>query len=359
MSDYWRKRQAEHIKMAMDTAEDSAIEIAKLYQKASFYLNEQIQGVFDKYRGRHGLSTVEAKELLNSVVDDLTYDKMLVKLRAGAKSEERKKLLKILEAPAYSYRINRFQEAQSLLDLMMVGIFKQEKEISTLNYIDVAYNAYFNSIYNIQDKTGINFSFGNIDSELTQKLLKSKWSGKNYSNRIWDNTQAVANSIKEEMLMGILTGKTEKQMADTINERFNVGAYNAKRLISTESDFISNALDMEAYREADIEIVRFCAVHDMKTSKICQRHDRTTIPLNKAIQGVNIPPMHPNCRSSIEPVISKAIEAKMKRRVRDPVTGKDKIISANQNYQEWLRKLQKEHGKDTIEMFRKKVLQKN
>ena len=58
MSDYWRKRQAEHIKMAMDTAEDSAIEIAKLYQKASFYLNEQIQGVFDKYRGRHGLSTV-------------------------------------------------------------------------------------------------------------------------------------------------------------------------------------------------------------------------------------------------------------------------------------------------------------
>ncbi len=49
----------------------------------------------------------------------------------------------------------------------------------------------------------------------------------------------------------------------------------------------------------------------------------------------------------------------MKRRVRDPVTGKDKIISANQNYQEWLRKLQKEHGKDTIEMFRKKVLQKN
>ena len=28
-----------------------------------FYLNEQIQGVFDKYRGRHGLSTVEGKRI--------------------------------------------------------------------------------------------------------------------------------------------------------------------------------------------------------------------------------------------------------------------------------------------------------
>lgn len=359
MSDYWRKRQAEHIQMAMDTAEDSAAEIAKLYQKASFYLNEQMQGIFDKYKAKHGLSDVEAKSLLNSITDDLTYEKMLTRLRTGVKSEERKKLLKTLEAPAYSYRINRFQEAQSLLDSMMVGIFKQEKEISTLNYIDVAYNAYFNSIYNIQNKTGINFSFGNIDSEVTQKLLKSKWSGKNYSERIWNNTQAVANSVKEEMLMGILTGKTEKQMADTISERFNVGAYNAKRLISTESDFISNALDMEAYREADIEIVRFCAVHDMKTSKICQRHDRTTIPLNKAIHGVNIPPMHPNCRSSIEPVINKAIEAKMKRRVRDPITGKDKIVSANQNYQEWLRKYQKEHGIETLEKFKERIMNKN
>lgn len=110
-------------------------------------------------------------------------------------------------------------------------------------------------------------------------------------------------------------------MADTIMEKFAAGAYNSRRLICTESDFISNALDMEAYREANIDMVRFCAVHDMKTSPICQRHDRSTVPLDKAVQGVNVPSLHPNCSSSTEPVINKAIEAKMKRRVRDPITG--------------------------------------
>lgn len=356
MSDYWRKRQAKHIQRSMDIAETSGNELSKLYQKSCYYFNEQIQDVFDKYRKKHGLSETEAKALLNDLADPTSYDQMLKRLKAGAMGEERKELLKELEAPAYRHRINKLQESQKNLDVMMREVYKREKEVNTLTYIDVAYDAYFNSIYNLHNRTGIAFTFENIDPELTNKLLKSKWSGKNYSERIWDNTQNLANSVKEEMLLGVLTGKSEKEMADTIMEKFAAGAYNSRRLICTESDFISNALDMEAYREADIDMVRFCAVHDMKTSPICQRHDRSTVPLDKAVQGVNVPPLHPNCRSSTEPVINKAIEAKMKRRVRDPITGRDKIVSANQNYQEWLRNQQKEHGKDTVETFRKKVL---
>lgn len=356
MSDYWRKRQAEHIQRSMNIAEASGNELSKLYQKSCYYINEQIQGVFDKYRKKHSLSETEAKALLNDLADPTSYDQMLKRLKAGAMGEERKELLKELEAPAYRHRINKLQESQKNLDVMMREVYKREKEVNTLTYIDVAYDAYFNSIYNLQNRTGIAFSFENIDPELTNKLLKSKWSGKNYSERIWNNTQNLANSVKEEMLMGVLTGKSEKQMTDTIMEKFAGGAYNSRRLICTESAFISNSLDLEAYQEADIDMVRFCAVHDVKTSPICQRHDCSIISLAEAIMGVNIPPLHPHCRSTAEPVINKTIEAKMKRRVRDPISGKDKIVSANQNYQEWLRNQQKEHGKDTVETFRKKVL---
>ena len=262
MSNYWRNRQAEHIQRAMEIAEASSQELAKLYQKSCYYFNEQIQGVFDKYRKKHSLSEAEAKALLNDLTDPTSYDQMLKRLKAGAKGEERKELLKELEAPAYRYRINKLQDSQKNLDVMMREVYKREKEVNTLTYIDVAYDSYFNSIYNLHERTSIAFSFENIDPEVTDKLLNSKWSGKNYSERIWDNTQNLADSVKEEMLMGVLTGKSEKQMADTIVEKFAVGAYNSRRLICTESDFISNALDMEAYREADIEMVRFCAVHD-------------------------------------------------------------------------------------------------
>lgn len=357
-SNYWRKRQADHIQNSIETAVRSSEELSKLYQKSCFYFNEHISGIFEKYKTKYGLSQAEAKNLLNSLKDPTSYDEMLSKLKSS-KGNERKELLKELEAPAYRYRINKFQEAQRQLDSLMNNVYKQEKEINTLTYIDVAYNAYYDSIYSLQQRTGIAFNFDTIDPELVDKLLSSKWSGKNYSERIWNNTQQVADSIKEEMLMGALTGKTEKEMIATITERFAVGLYSARRLIYTESDFISNALDLEAYKEAGVTKVRFCAVHDLKTSKICQEHDRKIVEISKAVQGKNVPPMHPNCRSTTEPVINEKVEAKMKRRVRDPATGKDKIVSANQNYQEWLRKQQKEHGIETLEKLKKRIVNKN
>lgn len=353
-SNYWRKRQADHIQNSIETAVRSSEELSKLYQKSCFYFNEHISGIFEKYKTKYGLSQAEAKNLLNSLKDPTSYDEMLSKLKSS-KGNERKELLKELEAPAYRYRINKFQEAQRQLDSLMNNVYKQEKEINTLTYIDVAYNAYYDSIYSLQQRTGIAFNFDTIDPELVDKLLNSKWSGKNYSERIWNNTQQVADSVKEEMLMGALTGKTEKEMIATITERFAVGLYSARRLIYTESDFISNALDLEAYKEAGVTKVRFCAVHDLKTSKICQEHDRKIVEISKAVQGKNVPPMHPNCRSTTEPVINEEVEAKMKRRVRDSATGNDKIVSANQTYDEWLADQQKEHGIDTIDTLTKKV----
>lgn len=112
---------------------------------------------------------------------------------------------------------------------------------------------------------------------------------------------------------------------------------------------------MAAYKEADVEKVRFCAVHDMKTSKICQQHDRKVIDIDKAVQGVNVPPMHPNCRSTIEPVIDKVIEAKMKRRTRNSVTGKEEIVNANETYEQWLKRIQKDNGIETVDMLQKKL----
>ena len=141
MSNYWRNRQAEHIQRAMEIAEASSQELAKLYQKSCYYFNEQIQGVFDKYRKKHSLSEAEAKALLNDLTDPTSYDQMLKRLKAGAKGEERKELLKELEAPAYRYRINKLQDSQKNLDVMMREVYKREKEVNTLTYICLLYTS--------------------------------------------------------------------------------------------------------------------------------------------------------------------------------------------------------------------------
>ena len=354
MNDYWKKRQKKKLFNILKNADITADYVAKIYQKASLYLNQKIQGIFDKYRAKNGLSIQEAKSLLNSLKQGHDYDELLQKLRSGVSSKERKELLKKLDAPAYAYRIKMLQEAQNDIDLLMNNIYNQEKEISTLSYIKSAYDGYYKDVFNIQKDVNIAYQFNKLNPNEVNAFIKSRWSGKNYSERIWNNTQALADSLKDEMMIGVLTGKTEKEMADTITEKFQVGAYQSRRLIRTEVAAVASFIDQEAFEDAGIEFEMFIAVHDGKTSKICQKHDRSVVEVGKGIVGQNIPPMHPNCRSVMIPYF-EGITENMKKRQRNPITGEDEIINVNETYDQWLKRQQKDYGVDTVDTYMKKT----
>ncbi len=59
--------------------------------------------------------------------------------------------------------------------------------------------------------------------------------------------------------------------------------------------------------------------------------------LKKRQVGENYPPMHPNCRSKTRAYMGEEIEKTLKRRARNPVTGKNEIIG-NMSYKEWAEK---------------------
>ncbi len=351
---YWKKRQEETIQEILKEADVSADYIAEIYHKSALYTQNKIKGIFDKYRLKHGLSITEAKALLESLENPHDLDEMLKRLRNGIKSDERKELLKRLEAPAYRYRINRFVDMQHQTDELMKYVYDVEKEISTKSYINAAYNTYYRDVFNIQKDVGVAYRFNNLDSKLVEQMLRSKWSGENYSSRIWGNTQDLTNTLKDEMVLGILTNKTEKEMMDTIIERFSIGAYKARRLIVTESAAISSFADQLAFEDAGIETEMFIAVHDGKTSMVCQKHDRSIVEVGKGEVGRNIPPLHPNCRSKMIPYI-EGITDDMKVRQRDPITGRDEVVKVGETYDQWLKRQQETHGVDTVDKFRKKV----
>lgn len=355
---YWEDRQSETLDAILANAEISADEIADIYAKSSFVINEKIQGIFDRYRAKYDLSIQEATELLNHLEDSASFDEML-NILGSSKGDEKRELLKKLEAPAYRYRINRFQELQKAIDDMMANIYSQEKDISTAHYIDTAHESYYRTTYNLQHDIGYEYDFASVDSKKVDKLLKNRWSGANYSERIWNNTQTLADELKENLLLGMLTGMSEREMRDRLTERFQVSNFKARRLIETESAYISTMMDMEAYKEADVDTLRFIAIHDFKTSKICRSLDCTYVKLNEAVAGKNVPPMHPHCRSRTEPVIDEEFDKNMKRRVKDPITGEYKIVQGHETYDQWYERTVKEQGKDTVETLEKKIKNKH
>ena len=136
--------------------------------------------------------------------------------------------------------------------------------------------------------------------------------------------------------------------------KFAVGAFQARRLIQTESAAMSAFADQLAYEDAGIEKEMFIAVHDSRTSKICQQHDRSIVEISKAQVGVNVPPLRPNCRSHMIAYIEGITDA-MKKRQRNPITGRDEVVDLKEDYNQWLKRQQEEHGVDTVDTFIKKT----
>lgn len=352
-SDYWKRRQVQDAFNVYQKAEDVADQISKLYQRVSRYLSIQADDIFEKYQSKHGLSEREARHLINTLQDKASLEELLQKIRNGDKDAPKRELLTRLEAPAYQARLERLRQLQNQLDLVMRNVCQQERKLNTSWYTDLANESYYRSIYNIQQRADAAFSFGHVSANTIDKVINSRWSGKNYSERIWRNTQALAQNLKEELLINLVTGRTNREAASVIANKFGQGASNARRLVRTESSYVSGELNFKAYKECDIEEYQFLATLDLKTSLICRKLDGRIFLVKDRKVGVNCNPMHPWCRSTTISVVDRALIDKMQRSAIDPSTGKHIKVPRSMTYQQWYDKFVK--GKPEVELEEKKI----
>ena len=329
---YWENRQAQIMYEQMEDAEKVARELADIYAKATRELNYQIGEIFDRFTDKHNLTEAEARRLLGmkrNTADIATLREAL------ANDPKNAALLAELESPAYRARIERLENLQTEIDRMMQEIYGQEKMITSEHYANVFHNSYYRNIYEIQRAAGFQFSFSAVDPYMLNQMLAMEWAGSNYSKRIWNNTETLAKELKEQLIMGYLTGKPEADMAAEIANKFAVANYKARRIVRTESNFQSAQAQLSSYEDADIEKYMIVATLDLKTSEICREMDGKIFARKDAKAGVNINPFHPFCRTTNVAVFDDDDLSTLKRRTRDPVTGERKLIPADTNYKKW------------------------
>ena len=319
----------------MEDAEKTAKEIADLYAKATREINYQIGEIFDRFVDKHDLSEEEAKRLLGMLRDPADIQSLMDRLKADPKNAE---LLAELESPAYRARIERLENLQTEIDRMMQDVYNQEKVVSSEHYANVFNNAYYRNIYEIQRAAGFQFSFSTVDFATLNQMLAMEFLGSNYSKRIWKNTDALAKDVKEQLILGFLTGKTESDMAAEIANKYATGSYAARRLIRTESNFQATQGQKLAYEDADLELYQIVATLDLRTSEICREMDGKVFPVEKMQSGENAPPFHPFCRTTTVAYFEDDDLAALKRRARNPLTGENELVPADTTYAKWYEK---------------------
>lgn len=334
--EYWELRKAEMMHAQIERADVAFDEISMLYDDAKKHIKKNIKGIFNKFKKEYGLTKREAEQvikLMNGKTNKLIPALALLPLTPRVEA-----VINELSSAAYISRINRLQKLLDEIDNVQRYIARHEVNKTTALYKEIAKNAYYGNLHQIQTQTGIGFSFSELDEDLVEKLLNVPWNNKNYKDKVWENATELSNTLKEEITQAVLTGKTEKEITDIIVEKFDVSEFKAKRLVRTETAYVNNEMEALSYIESDIEKYRFVAVLDNRTSHVCREHDYKVYEVKKRQVGVNFPPLHPFCRSTTIAVFEDEDLSKLSRRARDPETGENIIIPGDMSYKDWYEK---------------------
>lgn len=335
---YWENRAAWDMYHRMEDAEQTADLLAKVYRNASMLITNKAKDIFEKYMTKHGLSETQAWNLLNTMQGQTSLEELLNALRNKDSDKTKQELFRELEAPAYRARMERLKDLLQQVDTIMQETYQQEQLFDTSFFQNLCEDVYYRSIYNVQKQTGLGFSFSNISKKQVEQVLSMNWSGRHYSQRIWKNTQDLSRTLKQELLVSLLTGRTDRETSEVIMNRCGAGAMQARRLVRTESCFLSGELTARSYEECGIEKYRYLATLDLRTSKICRELDGKIFSMKDRKAGKNYPPMHPWCRSTTISVIDEDELKNMKRRAYNPKTGRTETVPANMTYDQWYKK---------------------
>ncbi|HAT4312912.1 TPA: hypothetical protein I9097_000143 [Clostridium perfringens] len=355
---YWEQRANSRMASYHKNSDETIFRINKAYDKAIADINSDIKKIFNKYAIEYKLSKTEARQLLNSYIHAKDLKSIRDKIKYIQDEDLKKYLMAQLNYSPYKARITRLEALKESIYINTKLLSQEEFKLSTSDYIDNMNEAYYRNIFDIQKGIGLGFTFSEMPIDFIEEVLRNKWSGENYSKRIWNNSDVLADRLEEVIRSGLMSGKSSKRMAKELDDLSSYGKFASERLIRTETTYVTNMAEIESYKECNIKKCVFLATLDLRTSKICRSMDGKVLIVGKAKPGVNLPPLHPFCRSTTIAYLGKGTLETLQRRARDPVTGKNYIIN-NMNYNEWYDKfVVKKYGQDKTETLEKMIKNK-
>ena len=258
MSNYWSERLADSQK--------------RLTDKNIAAINKQLR----KYYG----SSMER------VIRDFerTYDKLLLSVEEGREP-----------TPADLYRLDRYWQMQAQLryELQRLG----DRQILALSKIFET--NFFEIYYSIGIEGAV--AFTTIDKAAAIQMINSVWcaDGKNWSQRIWDNTNKLQQALNDKLIDCVVTGKKTTELKKVLQEQFGVSYSRADALVRTEMAHIQTQAAKQRYADYGLQEIEIWVDEDERTCPVCSKLEGKKYPVNAEVPL----PAHPRCRCSVIPVI--------------------------------------------------------
>ena len=144
-------------------------------------------------------------------------------------------------------------------------------------------------------------AFTTLDDAAVQQIINSVWcaDGKSWSQRLWNNTALLQQTLDEQLIHCVVAGKKTTQLKELLQDRFNVSYGRTDALVRTEIAHIQTEAAKQRYTDYGIQQVEVWSDFDERRCDVCGKLHKKKYPV-----GAQVPiPAHTNCRCCIVPVV--------------------------------------------------------
>lgn len=195
--------------------------------------------------------------------------------------------------PADLYKLDKYWQMQGQLQQELQKLGDKTHKLMSEKFIEQYQNIY----ESVALKDGA--MFNTIDEATANQMINQIWcaDGKNWSERIWTNTDKLQQALNDNLIHCVVSGKTTSELNRMLQQDFKASFSRADTIIRTEMARIQTQSALERYKSYGIQQVEILA--DDAGCTHCEKLHKTKYFVNE-----NIPiPAHPNCRCCIIPVV--------------------------------------------------------
>lgn len=339
---YWEKRS----ELTLIQNEKSVLQYEKdlknAYQATIKQITKEIEAFYGRYAKENKISLADARKRLtpNELIDFNKQSKIYLdeveRLGDKAFTAEYRSYLKELSGKAY---VSRLEELTANIRHNLETLATEYNTGLGQTLTEAYQDGFYRTMFDIQKQAKLGVSFTTPGDKQLETAIRERWLGQNYSERIWANKNRMLMNLEQTLSQEFVRGRNPREVSKDFADKMNTSYRNAQRLIRTELNYISNKGSMKAYKESEVvDQYQYLATLDSRTSDICSEMDGKIFDLKEGKVGVNLPPLHPHCRSTTIPYFpDDEIAPLIESRIARDKQGKSYIVDSNVSYKEWVQ----------------------
>ena len=294
--EYWRKREQDNIKRLLKNDINYQKEIERIYAKNLRDIEVRIDSLYRRYGDKKGeISLADVKAIAD-------------KTDVAALAETARKMSQDKDFSQYANDV--LARYNLKMQVSRLELLKDEINLELIeNGVNV--DKYVTNKLTDEAKAELKRQAGILgesldatDTKLVTNVVNGSFGSSTFSERLWGNTQYLANSLDTLLTQSIINGRHPNDVARELRKQFDISQKQAERLMRTESARVHAECAVKSMEKNDVK--KYEWVSEPSACKICSPLNGKIFEVKGAEFGnVNHPlfPLHPNCRCAVIAVI--------------------------------------------------------